>query len=95
MAFFFWLAALLSALIVHTVKVWSRLRHVPGPPWVFLSKLWQLVTHIRGNWYLELKSLGDKHGMDAPAHLISLYTDEGKATFSVLGPIRSSRPTWT
>ena len=63
MIFSLWFAVLLSAFLVYAVQTWNRLRHVPGPTWVFLSKFWQVVTQIRGNWYLELKSLGDKHGM--------------------------------
>ena len=57
-----WLVVLLSALVAHIIRVWSRLRHVPGPARATISKLWQVVTQIKGDWYLELKSLGDKHG---------------------------------
>ncbi|CAJ2512418.1 Uu.00g054330.m01.CDS01 [Anthostomella pinea] len=55
-------AVLLIAWIIHTLWAWSRLRHIPGPFWTSFSKLWQVKTQFRGNWYLDLKDVGDQYG---------------------------------
>lgn len=57
------LAFIVARLIGRSICTWHRLRHIPGPTWISFSKIWQLVTQIRGNWYLELKVLGDQYGM--------------------------------
>ncbi|KAI0890288.1 cytochrome P450 [Annulohypoxylon maeteangense] len=41
---------------------WYRLKHIPGSFWISSTKLWQIATQMRGNWYLEVRKLGDKHG---------------------------------
>ncbi|KAI1079121.1 cytochrome P450 [Whalleya microplaca] len=53
---------LLVAWITYTAWVWYRLRHIPGSFWISSSKLWQVTTQIKGNWYLELRKVGDQYG---------------------------------
>ncbi|KAI1143097.1 cytochrome P450 [Hypoxylon sp. FL0543] len=56
------ITCLLGTCIGNAIWTWYRLRHIPGPFWVSYSKVWQVATQIRGNWYLELRKLGDEYG---------------------------------
>ncbi|KAI5922568.1 cytochrome P450 [Camillea tinctor] len=53
---------LLLALACNRVWTWYRLRHIPGPFWVSFSKYWQIKTQMKGDWYLDLKEVGDQYG---------------------------------
>ncbi|KAI0013044.1 cytochrome P450 [Xylariaceae sp. FL0662B] len=56
------IALLFAAWITYTTWTWYRLRHIPGSFWISSSKLWQVATQIKGNWYLELRKVGDQYG---------------------------------
>ncbi|KAI1498335.1 cytochrome P450 [Biscogniauxia marginata] len=56
------LAVVLLALASNVIWTWYRLRHIPGPLWACWSKYWQIKTQFQGNWYLELKKVGDQYG---------------------------------
>lgn len=48
--------------IANALRVWHRLRHVPGPPWVGLSKWWLIRAHARGRTHLDLAEMSQKYG---------------------------------
>ncbi|KAI8962332.1 pisatin demethylase [Daldinia sp. FL1419] len=54
--------SLIGAWATYILLNWYRLRHIPGPFWVSSTKTWQIITQLKGNWYLELKKLGDQYG---------------------------------
>ncbi|KAI2467147.1 cytochrome P450 [Annulohypoxylon bovei var. microspora] len=53
---------LLGAWLAQIFWNYYRLSHIPGSFWICCTKFWQVVTQIRGNWYLEVRKLGDQHG---------------------------------
>ncbi|KAI1095064.1 pisatin demethylase [Rostrohypoxylon terebratum] len=52
----------LAIRILQIINNWRRLNHIPGSFWISSTKIWQIATQLRGDWYLELQKLGDKHG---------------------------------
>lgn len=44
---------ILTYTAVTVIASWARLRHIPGPPGVGLSKWWLLRNSLRGTLYLE------------------------------------------
>lgn len=55
--------SLLGGWLASTAWSWYQLRHIPGSVWISCSKLWQVVTQIRGRWDLKVRELGDRYGM--------------------------------
>jgi hypothetical protein len=57
------LVALITVTIVVNVRSWLRLRHIPGPPFAALSKLWMLRKTSGGRFYLDLAEACEKYGI--------------------------------
>ncbi|KAI1209848.1 cytochrome P450 [Annulohypoxylon truncatum] len=53
---------LLGAWLLQIFRNWCRLKHIPGSFWISCTKFWQIATQMKGDWYLEVKKLGDQHG---------------------------------
>ena len=47
---------------VQTLRAWYRLRHVKGPFWAGLSKIWLIRAVSSGNMHWEFANVNKKYG---------------------------------
>jgi hypothetical protein len=55
-------ASLMLAYLVHSLFLWYRLSHVPGPFWAAFSKYWMVRESLKGRQPTAIKEANDKYG---------------------------------
>ncbi|KAI0203486.1 cytochrome P450 [Astrocystis sublimbata] len=68
----------LVAAVVHGLRSWQRLRHIPGPPLAALSALWLTRKSLTGTYHHHLRHVAEKYGPLArigPNELLSTDPD--------------------
>jgi hypothetical protein len=52
----------ISIILLHILRQWYRLSHIPGPFWAGFSKYWMLREAVRGRQPTAIKEMNDKYG---------------------------------
>ena len=66
------LLLLLTPFVLWRVRLWYRLRHIPGPGLVGWTIVWQLRGVMQDDWHKQLARLAEEHGMPMP-NTVSIY----------------------
>ncbi|ORY67306.1 cytochrome P450 [Pseudomassariella vexata] len=69
-------AFLLAIYLLHTLRQWQRLSHVPGPFWAAFSKLWMVKEALLGRQPAAIQDVTDTYGSLARIGPNELVTDD-------------------
>ncbi|KAK0649881.1 cytochrome P450 [Cercophora newfieldiana] len=68
--------ALIAVFLVHTLSVWYRLSHIPGPPWAALSKYWMVKEALKGQQPVAFQQATNQYGTLVRVGPNELITDD-------------------
>ena len=54
--------AFVAIYLIHSVSVWYRLSHIPGPRWAGFSRYWAFKKALKGPQTAAFKEESDKYG---------------------------------